>query len=138
MLYHYRFVPMTFHIDDEPPWTAPTLLFSTLIGKREGGFVLAPKAELDDGLFDFVHAADLSRWEILHFLPRLALFGPPETYPKVRQGRCRRVRLRSEGPLTVHMDGEFFCLPKDRIEELEIEILPGALQVGGLVLNERA
>jgi diacylglycerol kinase (ATP) len=134
MIYHYRFPPMTMLIDDEPPWTAPTLLFSTLIGKREGGFVLAPKAEVDDGLFDFVHAADLSRWEILQFLPRLALFGPPETYAKVRQGRCRRVKLGSEVPLIIHTDGEFFCLPQDRVHEVEIEIVPGALPVTGLVL----
>jgi diacylglycerol kinase (ATP) len=129
MIYHYQYPLMTLHIDDEPAWTVPTLLFSTLIGKREGGFVLAPRAEVDDGLFDFVHAADLSRWEILQFLPRIALFGPPEQYPKIRQGRCRRVRLRSELPLIVHTDGEFFCLPADGIQELEIQLLPAALPV---------
>jgi diacylglycerol kinase (ATP) len=133
MIYHYHCPLMTLNIDDEPSWTTPTLLFSTLIGKREGGFVLAPKAEVDDGLFDFVHAADLSRWEILQFLPRLALFGPPDTYPKVRQGRCRRVKLRSEMPLIIHTDGEFFCLPADGVQEVEIEIVPGALPVAGLV-----
>ena len=132
LIYHYRAPPMTLHIDDEPAWTVPTLLFSTLVGKREGGFVFAPNAEIDDGLFDFVHAANLSRWEILQFLPRLALFGPPETYPKIRQGRCRRVTLRSELPLIVHTDGEFFCLPEDGIRELEIEIVPAALAVTGL------
>jgi diacylglycerol kinase family enzyme len=132
MLYHFRCPPMTLHIDDDPPWTTPTLLFTALIGKREGGFVLAPRAEVDDGLFDFVHAANLSRWEILKFLPRLALFGPPEQYPKIRQGRCRRVTVRSEAPLIVHTDGEFFCLPGDRIKEVAIEIMPAALRVAPL------
>src|ERR1019366_7303922 len=132
MIYHYCAPPMTLHIDDEPAWTVPTLLFSTLVGKREGGFVFAPKAEVDDGLLDFVHAGNLSRFEILQFLPRLALFGPPEIYPKVRQGRCRHVRLRSESPLIVHTDGEFFCLPGDGVHELEIEIMPAALRVTGL------
>jgi diacylglycerol kinase (ATP) len=135
LMHHYRYPRMTLHIDAEPAWTVPTLLFSTLIGKREGGFVLAPRAEVDDGLFDFVHGADLSRWEILRFLPRLALFGPPETYPKIRQGRCRRVRLRSESPLVVHTDGEFFCLPTDGIQEVEIEIMPVALSVTGLAVG---
>jgi len=129
IVYQYRCPPMTLHIDDAPPWTAPTLLFSTLVGKREGGFVLAPKAEVDDGLLDFVHAADLSRWEILQFLPRLALFGPPEKYPKVLQGRCRRVKLHSQLPLIIHTDGEFFCLPADGIQEVEIDIVPEALPV---------
>ena len=133
LIYHYRFPQMTLHIDDEPAWTVPTLLFSALIGKREGGFVFAPKAEVDDGWLDFVHASDLSRWEILQFLPRLALSGPPETYPKIRQGRCRRVKLRSEEPLIVHTDGEFFCLPEEGIQEVEIEIMPRALPMTGLV-----
>jgi diacylglycerol kinase family enzyme len=93
---------------------------------------MAPKAEVDDGLLDLVHAADLSRWEILKFLPRLALFGPPETYPKIRQGRCRRVTIQTETPLVVHTDGEFFCLPGDNVRRLEIEVIPKALTVTGL------
>jgi len=129
MMYHYEYPPMTLLIDDEPAWTMPTLLFSALIGQREGGFVFAPKAEVDDGWLDFVHAADLSRWEIVQFLPRLALFGPPELYPKVRQGRCRRVALHAHAPLIVHTDGEFFCLPDEGVSDVTIEIMPGALPV---------
>lgn len=132
MMYHYQTPHVTFRIDDEPPWTVPTLLLSVLLGKREGGFLMAPKAEVDDGWLDFVHAADLSRWEIAQFLPRLAMFGPPEVYPKIRQGRCRRVKLHSEMPLIVHADGEFFCVPEDGIQDLEIEILPGVLPVANL------
>ena len=132
LLYHYQYPRMTLHIDDEPAWSTPTLLFATLVGKREGGFVMAPKAEVDDGLLDIVHAADLSRWEILQFLPRLALCGPPETYPKIRQGRCRRVVVQSESPLVIHTDGEFFCLPGDGVREVEIEVAPAALRVTGL------
>jgi diacylglycerol kinase family enzyme len=132
MLYHFAAPTMTLRIDDEPAWSVPTLLFTALVGKREGGFVMAPQAEVDDGLLDFVHAGDLSRWEILKFLPRLALFGPPKEYPKVRQGRCRRVTLQSETPLVAHTDGEFICLPGDGIKELTIELLPGALTVTGL------
>ena len=49
---------MTLQIDDEPAWTTPTLLFSTLVGKREGELSDCAQALLDDGLFDLVHAAD--------------------------------------------------------------------------------
>ena len=132
LIYHYEHPPMTLRIDEEPPWTTPTLLFSALVGKREGGFVFAPKAEVDDGWLDFVHAGDLSRWQIIQLLPRLALFGPPETYPKVRQGRCRRVTLHSETPLIAHTDGEFFCLPEEGVRDVEIEILPGVLPITSL------
>ncbi len=120
---------MTLHIDDAPAWQSPTLLLSVLVGRREGGFVLAPCAEIDDGWLDYVHAADLSRWQVFQFLPRLALFGPPTAYPKIRQGRCRHVRVESEAPLLVHTDGEFFCLSSDGVRELEIDVLPKALTV---------
>jgi diacylglycerol kinase (ATP) len=129
LCYHFQSPPMTLSIDDELPWQTPTLLFSTLIGRREGGFVLAPRALVDDGWLDYIHAADLSRWQVLQLLPRIALFGAPAAYPKVRQGRCRRVRLQSTAPLIVHTDGEFFCLPQDDVRELEIDLLPGALTV---------
>jgi hypothetical protein len=39
------------------------------------------------------------------------------------------VELESEAPLTVHIDGEFFCLPEQDVRKLEVEILPGRLLV---------
>ena len=92
--YHHKCPRMTIRLDEEPSWETPTLLFSVMVGRREGGFVMAPEARLDDGWFDFVHAGELSVWQVLRFLPRLALFGPPTNHPQVRLGRCRRIQLR--------------------------------------------
>lgn len=127
--YHYRCPVMEIAVDDQPAWRSPTLMLSVLIGRREGGFVMAPDARVDDGWLDYVHSGALSRCEVLRFLPRLALFGPPHDHPKVRQGRARRLAVRSETPLAVHIDGEFFCQPDDDVRQLDIEILPGALTV---------
>jgi diacylglycerol kinase family enzyme len=127
--YHYACPPLTLTVDDQPPVTVPTLMLSVLLARGEGGFVMAPEAKLDDGLFDYVHAGGLSRCEVLRLLPRLALAGPPKDYPKVRQGRCSRIVLRSPAPLTVHIDGEFFALPEDGVQELEIRLQPRALRV---------
>jgi len=127
--YHYRCPKLTIAFDDLPPIQAASLMLSVLVGKREGGFVLAPQARLGDGWLDYVHAGELSRWEVLRFLPRLALAGPPEHHPKVRQGRCKKVKLTSEVPLVVHLEGEFFCTPNENVHELEIEIVPGVLRV---------
>ncbi|MSU77630.1 MAG: hypothetical protein EXS16_05990 [Gemmataceae bacterium] len=132
LVYHYEYPPVSVRIDDEPAQTVPTLMFSALLGKREGGFTLAPHALIDDGWFDYVHAADLTRWQILQFLPRLALFGPPASYPKLRQGKCRRIVLQSEKPIIAHADGELFCLPENNVRELEIVIEPAALHVVAL------
>jgi diacylglycerol kinase family enzyme len=126
---HFRCPEMTLSLDDEPPRTEPTLMLSLLIGKREGRFPLAPQAEVDDGLFDYIHAGKLSRLQVLRLLPRLALFGPPRSYPHVRQGRCRQLRLRSAEPLIVHGDGEFFCRPEDQVQELAVDILPRRLLI---------
>jgi diacylglycerol kinase family enzyme len=127
--YHYATPAMELTVDGGPPATLPTLMLSVMLGRREGGFVMAPDAQLDDGLFDFLHVGALSRWQILRFMPQVALGGPPTNHPQVRLGRCREIRLRSEAPLTVHVDGEFFARPEDNIRELEIRLLPRLLNV---------
>jgi diacylglycerol kinase family enzyme len=127
-LFHYRAVPMTVQLDDELPRTGPTLALSLAIGRREGNFVVAPHALLDDGLFEFVHVGDLRRRDLIHFVPGL-ITGNLPSHPLVRMGRCRRASVRSTRPLTVHIDGEFFCRPEEGMHELEVECLPRRLRV---------
>jgi diacylglycerol kinase family enzyme len=127
--YHYACPVMDLRIDDGPVWSVPTLMLSVMLGRREGGFVLAPDAQLDDGLFDYVHAGCLTRWEVLRILPKLAAGGPPKDHPKVRLGRCRMIRLHAHAALTVHIDGEFFARPEDNVRDLEIRLLPRGLRV---------
>jgi diacylglycerol kinase (ATP) len=127
--FHYGCPPMELTIDDDVIPASPTLMLSVLAGRREGGFVMAPRARLDDGWLEFIHAGRLSRWEVLRLLPRMALAGPPAHHAKVRQGRCRRIHLRSHQPLIVHVDGEFFCRPEDRITQIDIQVVPGALPI---------
>ncbi len=105
-----------------------TLAFSVNIGKREGGFLVTPRAVLDDGLFDFVHAGPLRRWQALMMLPRLASGTLPVNHPLLRQGRCRAVRIRSKIPLRMHTDGELFGELDTGPTELTVEMLPGAMQ----------
>lgn len=131
---HYRCPTMSLALDDAPPRPLPTLMFSLLLGRREGGFVLAPHARLDDGLFDFVHTGALSRLEVICLLPRLALFGPPTAHAKLLQGRCHKVHLTSPDPLIIHTDGEFFARPEDEVREVEIEVLPGRMKVRTLLV----
>jgi diacylglycerol kinase family enzyme len=108
----------------------PTLSATVAIAHREGSFIVAPQARLDDGLFDYMHAGPLSRREVLRFMPKLASGGElPKDHPALWSGRCRSVRLRSESPLTVHLDGEFFSKPEDNVRELDIGMLPGRLRV---------
>lgn len=127
--HHYACPAMTLSMDEGPEETTSTLMLSVLVGRREGGFVMAPEARMDDGYLDFVHAGNLSRWEVFRFLPRLALFGPPKDHPKVKLGQCRKLLLKSEKSLVVHVDGEFFCVPEEGVREVEIDVVAKALKV---------
>jgi diacylglycerol kinase (ATP) len=121
---------MTVQLDDAEARTVPTLALSLALGRREGNFVVAPNARLDDGLFDYVHAGPLRRRDLLKFVPGM-VSGKLRSHPAVWMGNCRRVRVRSESALTVHVDGEFFCLPGQDVRAIEVELLPGRLQVLG-------
>jgi diacylglycerol kinase family enzyme len=124
----FRSPPLAITLDArEKFW--PTLAFTVNLGKREGGFLVTPRAVLDDGWFDYVHAGPLSRWQALTMLPRIATGTLPEDHPLIAQGRCRNVQIRSQQPICVHIDGEFFCLPADGVSDVAIEILPSALRV---------
>ena len=115
---------------DEQMRTEPTLSLTVAIGPREGSFVVAREAVIDDGLFDYLQAGGLSRWELLRYMPRLAGGGElPKDHPRIWQGRCKEVNLESEAPLTVHLDGEFFALPQNPVRRLQIKMLPGRLKV---------
>ncbi len=130
LFYRFATPAMTVQLDKEPPCHGPTLALSAALGRREGNFVVAPDALLDDGAFDFVHAGALRRRSLLGFLPGLVTGNLP-SHPAVKRGRCRSIRVQSQTPLIVHVDGEFFCLPGDGVHELEVDLLPGALRVLG-------
>lgn len=116
-------------IDDRTPWRTQTLMMAVLLGQREGGFVMAPDARLDDGLFEYVHVGELSRLSVLTLLPRLAIFGPPRDRAGISQGQCRSLKITSESPVNVHVDGEFLCTKEDGMRSFEVELLPAALAV---------
>jgi diacylglycerol kinase family enzyme len=108
---------------------APTLALTVNLGRREGNFVMTPDAKLDDGLFDYLQAGSLRRWEMLRFLPSIITGRLPTDHPQIWTGRCREVAVQSGEPLIVHLDGEFFCVPEDGVRRIEVKVLPGALKV---------
>jgi diacylglycerol kinase family enzyme len=131
LLFRYACPPMEIVIDQEAR-RLPTFSLTVAIGKREGNLMVTSQAIPDDGLFDFLHVGAISRLEIIRYAPRLATGQPlPADHPDLWMGRCREVRLKSDVPLTVHLDGELFCLPTDAVRALDIRILPGLLRVQG-------
>jgi diacylglycerol kinase family enzyme len=128
--YHYTHPVLTITLDGQTR-QGPTLAFAVALGRREGNFVLAPHAQLDDGLFDYMHVGALRRRDLVRFLPGMITGRLPENHPLVRFGRCREVRVQGQSPLTIHVDGEFFALPGDDVRDVEITMLPGRLRVQG-------
>ncbi len=126
-LWAFRSLNLRVSVDAQTE-VCPTLLLSVLLGKREGSFLLAPDALQDDGWFDLVHARRIQRWQALGLLPRIGLFGTPRNHPEIAIRRCRNVHIESPEPLAIHIDGELFATPEDRMHALEIELLPGRLQ----------
>jgi diacylglycerol kinase family enzyme len=107
----------------------PTLALTVAIGRREGNFVLAPQARLDDGLFDYLQAGELRRWELVRYLPRMITGALPYDHPQLWAGRCDRVEVESDTPLSVHLDGELFVGPDDQARRIDVSLLKHALRV---------
>jgi diacylglycerol kinase (ATP) len=133
VFFRYELVPMTIDMDGVQR-RVPTLDLSLELGRHEGTYLMAPRAVMDDGWFDYVHAGPLRRRELLPLLPRLLRdLGLPRRYPNLWLGRCRRVRVHSESPLAIHLDGELFCVPEDGVRDVEMDLLPRALRVLGKI-----
>jgi YegS/Rv2252/BmrU family lipid kinase len=70
-----------------------------------GGMMLAPHAELDDGLLDVVLTDGATRWELVRELPGIRR-GAHLGHPKVSTVRGREIEIASDRPLAVEVDGE--------------------------------
>jgi YegS/Rv2252/BmrU family lipid kinase len=88
-----------------------------------GGMLLAPTAELDDGLFDVVLAGHLPKRRFLLVLPRV-FKGTHVREPAYRMVRAREVHVDADRPFVLYADGDpIGATPAT------IRIVPAALQV---------
>ena len=87
-----------------------------------GGMHIAPRAAMDDGLFDVVWVGDLSKADLIANLPRLYA-GTHLTHPKVSLFRGRNVAIHCPDAL-VDCDGEV-----PGTADAEFELLPAALRI---------
>jgi YegS/Rv2252/BmrU family lipid kinase len=126
---HFHAVNAVLNMDDQRhEW--PILYMALALGQREGGgFVVAPHAKLDDGLFDYLHAGRVTRLQALRYAPRLLRGDVPPGDPLLRTGQCRSLIIQADQPLIAHADGEMLARPGDDTRLLEIELLPHRLAV---------
>jgi YegS/Rv2252/BmrU family lipid kinase len=114
---------------DQETIDEPMLMVTVCNGPREGGgFQVAPGAQLDDGIFNYAMIAKVSRAMMFRLIPEV-MNGTHGRFRQVRLGQCRRLQLTSERPVTIHTDGEVFAGFTSEVTQLNVEVLPGAVQV---------
>lgn len=98
-------------------------------GRREGGgFRIAPRAKLNDGLLDYVGVHEISRLRMLMTLPYF-LKGTQERLPYVESGSLKQLEIKTDRPMQIHADGEIIAGFDSTKTSLKIGILPGAIQI---------
>jgi YegS/Rv2252/BmrU family lipid kinase len=104
----------------------PALMVVVANGPREGGgFLVAPDAVPDDGMFDLCMVREISRPAMLAMIPHF-MRGTHVEREAVRMARTKRVEFESEDPLVVHVDGEMLTTEGHR---MICEVVPERLEV---------
>lgn len=127
MCFRYAYPPMIVSLDGQER-RVQTLALTLAIGRREGNFIMAPDAIVDDGLFDYLHAGPMPRLELLWNVPRLAMGWLPSRNPRLWRGRCSQVTVSSRVPIPFHIDGELFTDHERAVHTMEVCVIPGALR----------
>ena len=104
-----------------------TLMVSIMNGRRMGGgFMMAPDADIDDGLLDLCIAEQVSKARIFALIPRF-MAGTQASQPSIQTGRTRSIVVTAlEGSLPAHADGETLCTEG---QQLKMEILPRQIEI---------
>lgn len=135
MLWHYR-TPVRKSVFDGATVEGPTLSVSINLGIREGGFPIAPKASLEDGLFDTLHVSEMRRWQMARYLPGFMRGRVPTHLPYLTQRLCRSVSSQGAEPICVHADGEIVCAASEGVRDVAVELLPERLRVERSIANQ--
>lgn len=102
-------------------YEGPAYLLSVCNSPRTGGFMMAPGAEIDDGLFDMVFAPQVSMPTVLKILAGL-IRGTHINHPAVTFCRTTQITVHSRPGTPLHADGELFT---ESAEFIRYQILPG-------------
>jgi YegS/Rv2252/BmrU family lipid kinase len=88
-----------------------------------GTMMIAPKAEINDGLVEYVRWGPIGRLGLIRNLPGL-YDGTHIEHPLAEHKGARRIEFNLDAPVDVMVDGEVLTLHCE-----ELDVLPGALNV---------
>ena len=114
---------------DREDWEQEMILFVMCNGGREGGgFNVQPLARPDDGIFHYAGIQRVSRPMMFRLLPEV-MKGTHGRFKQVRMGEFLNLELASDRPLFIHTDGEIFAGFGMDVRNLEVDILPGEIEI---------
>jgi YegS/Rv2252/BmrU family lipid kinase len=114
---------------DEETWEENVMMFVVCNGPREGGgFLVAPDAIVDDGIFHYAAIRKVSRPMMLRLVPEV-MNGTHGRFEQIRMGTLRKMELEAELPLRIHIDGEIFSGFGTDVKSLKLELIPNALEI---------
>jgi diacylglycerol kinase (ATP) len=114
---------------DGKTWEEDVIYLILCNGPREGGgFLVAPDAKIDDGIFHYAMITNVGRLMMFRIVPEV-MKGTHGRFKQVRMGMCRKFSLTANRPLYIHADGEIFTGPGTDLRKVSFEILPKVLKV---------
>ena len=124
-LARFRRRPFPVRVDGETNYDARPCLFLTFSNSKftGGTMMIAPQADINDGLIEYVRWGPIGRVGLIRNLPTL-YDGTHVTHPLAERKAVRRVEFNLDAPVDVMVDGEVLTLLCQ-----ELDVLPGALNV---------
>ena len=124
-LARFRRRPFPLRVDAEAELDRRPCLFLTFSNSKftGGTMMIAPKAEVDDGLIEYVRWGPIGRLGLIRNLPTL-YDGTHIEHPLAERRQAKRIDFQLHDPVDVMVDGEVLTL---RCQSLDV--LPSALNV---------
>jgi len=123
----FRFSPfaakLTLHGPAVNGFRATTLIAVANAPAYGGGFRIAPKAKLDDGLLDVCAVKGMGLFRLFCLFPN-ARFGSHINFDEVEYSQTKALRIDTKAPRDVYADGDFICRTP-----VEFRVAPKALKV---------
>ncbi len=117
--------PFPLRIEADTSFDTRRCLFVTFNNSKftGGTMMIAPKADVNDGLVEYVRWGPIGRLGLIRNLPTL-YDGTHINHPLAERHAARRIEFNLDGPVDVMVDGEVLSLHCE-----ELDVLPGALNV---------
>jgi len=117
--------PFPLRVEGEAGYDTRRCLFLTFNNSKYTGgtMMIAPQADVGDGLIEYVRWGPIGRLGLIRNLPTL-YDGTHINHPLAERKAAKRIEFNLDGPVDVMVDGEVLSLHCQ-----ELDVLPGTLNV---------